>query len=76
MLRFLGHTQLDTYHVGQIQTSDQLVAEVDTHTKKHKRQTSKSSVGFESAIPGITRLYTYVLDNTAIGTVTKMVLWL
>jgi len=64
LIRFLDHTQLDTYThthtVGLLWPSDHLVAVTVTYTthKEHKKRTSTPSAGFEPAIPGTNRLKT------------------
>jgi hypothetical protein len=49
--------------------SDQLVADATLYTthKKHKKQTSMPSVGFEPMIPATKWLKTYILDCMATG---------
>jgi hypothetical protein len=57
--------------VGLLWTSDQTVAKASTYTgqhKKHKRQTSTPSAGFDPAIPVTKRPQTYALDRAATGT--------
>ena len=62
-----SHRSRHTHPAGLLFTSDQLVAEAANFTthKKHNRQTSMPSAGFEPAIPAIKRLQTYALDRTA-----------
>jgi len=43
------------------------MTEAAKYTKKHKRRTSMSPVGFEPAIPGVKRLQNYALDHMATG---------
>jgi hypothetical protein len=62
--RFQGYTQLDTYSVGFLCVSHQLVAEAANYTTQRKQ---KWRTGFEPAFPAIERHKTYVLDRTATG---------
>jgi hypothetical protein len=60
---------MHTYPVGNLCTSDRLIAEAANFTtqNKHNRRTPMSSAGFEPAIPTMRWLQTYTLDRTAPG---------
>jgi hypothetical protein len=62
----LSHTHTHTHMVGLLWTSDQLVAEADTHSTQNRR-TSMPSAGFEPAIPAIDRSQTHALKRAATG---------
>jgi hypothetical protein len=65
----LDRIHLDTHAVGLLCMNDQLVVEAGTDTthNRHKRQTSMPSAGFETSVPTIKRLQTYVLDRMETG---------
>jgi len=60
---------MHTFSVGNLCTSDRLIAEAANFTthNKHNRRTPMPSAGFEPAIPATRRLQTYTLDRTALG---------
>lgn len=59
-----SHTIRRACAVGLLQTSDQYITDAYSTHKKHKRQTSVPSAGFEPTIPAIMQLQTYTLDCT------------
>ena len=74
LLRFLDHTELDTFThkhthtVRLLSINDQPVTEAATYTthSKHNR-TSMPLAGFEPAIPAVKWLQNYALDRTVTG---------
>ena len=75
VLKFLAHTRerarthaiRPTQDLSLLWTNDRFVERACTYKthNKHKRRTSKSSVGFEPAFPAAKRFQPYTLDRTA-----------